>query len=721
MTPYLITYLIYRAREDPKFKDVKKRPKHYHARCQTCASLDAKRLVGFKNGSMEEAFTYSQQLHQEEVRSWRNHEESVKNAVLRAPHAMQLFLYDDTSCLELPHFTNRGIKNLGRSRINVIPFYFGDYGSGDAAYIYTCKNRFRKGANRLCTTLYHAIRRSKNRKCAANSHLARHLVLQADNYSENKNSDVLLFASELVWRGWYDIIDIEFGPVGHTHNGSDAVHKIHNVTCGSFVSFTLGDFIEKFEHSFRKKGTTPSACVLDVQYDWKTRYAEVGTSERLSGFTNTSVNDSTVSAFRIRRQPSATAATAVEVVWKRDFLDQQWRGTDSNFCTPGFVMLRKLPSGPPPVIPPSETPLQKKHFNELTGPKMRKVVGEQLPSTNAERADDVMEWLAEVAKTGRMTQVNDSELEDDGDDSKWGPLVNVGIPGLPKNCHLIRHKVSADKEDFWKLPEEVEQDMQTRVLLLQGIRNSHLQLPNVRYANARAGNNPDAANNIRSTCGGSSSSSINVSTSVSSSSTSSSTSCSSNISSTITSARCNSNTSTGSVNDVDISATNSGTANDTNLSGTSTCGVDDGDVNDWGARFSDCKDKRMAIQSTVWGVDGNGISVVQVKAGSINAKEKTFQGIEYGCSKSPASPECLKGAFTKFTGKAARTDEVDHSQVLGYFDKLVKKGRSGYAHYLPPRIQTLINNLHVKFPAYVFGGTPGEPSGTQSSDSDDSN
>jgi hypothetical protein len=29
-------------------------------------------------------------------------------------------------------------------------------------------------------------------------------------------------------------------PVGHTHNGIDAIHKIHNQNLGNFVAGTLG-------------------------------------------------------------------------------------------------------------------------------------------------------------------------------------------------------------------------------------------------------------------------------------------------------------------------------------------------------------------------------------------------------------------------------------------------------------------------------------------------
>ena len=32
----------------------------------------------------------------------------------------------------------------------------------------------------------------------------------------------------MVSRGWYDVVELYYGPVGHTHNGVDADHKIHN-------------------------------------------------------------------------------------------------------------------------------------------------------------------------------------------------------------------------------------------------------------------------------------------------------------------------------------------------------------------------------------------------------------------------------------------------------------------------------------------------------------
>ena len=64
-----------------------------------------------------------------------------------------------------------------------------------------------------------------------------------------------------------------YGPVGHTHNGNDAVHAIHNRVAGNFTSLTLGEFQTHFQHSWRKESNIPTAVVQEVQFDFKRRYA----------------------------------------------------------------------------------------------------------------------------------------------------------------------------------------------------------------------------------------------------------------------------------------------------------------------------------------------------------------------------------------------------------------------------------------------------------------
>ena len=44
----------------------------------------------------------------------------------------------------------------------------------------------------------------------------------------DNNNEVFAYYSEVVAAGWFDSVELLFGPVGHTHTSMDAVHKFHN-------------------------------------------------------------------------------------------------------------------------------------------------------------------------------------------------------------------------------------------------------------------------------------------------------------------------------------------------------------------------------------------------------------------------------------------------------------------------------------------------------------
>src|SRR5689334_5140875 len=96
------------------------------------------------------------------------------------------------------------------------------------------QKKFDKLADRLITVLYHCLRRIKwgSHEC----HRAQDLFLIADNASENKNNVLFAFCTELVMRSWFRSVTLYFGPVGHTHNGNDAVHYCHNQVVGNYFS-----------------------------------------------------------------------------------------------------------------------------------------------------------------------------------------------------------------------------------------------------------------------------------------------------------------------------------------------------------------------------------------------------------------------------------------------------------------------------------------------------
>jgi hypothetical protein len=284
------------ARHHPEFKDVQKRARHYHCMCRVCDALSCQRLKGFANEAHQATWDLQFASHESDKLLWRKLEGAREAQVKANPSQYVILQYDDTSTAGFPILSNRDIKNVTVSRFHVIPFNICNYASGESAYIYTVKNRYPKGGNRLCTTLYHILRKVKfgTHECRN----AMTLYLHADNASENKNNVFLTFLSELVHRGWYDVIILEFGPPGHTHNGRDAVHHIHNRIAGNFFSFTLGEFKAKWIHAWRKKDTMPAAVICDVQYDLAQRYDGFPT---LSGHTNTKFDNKAVYAFKVQR------------------------------------------------------------------------------------------------------------------------------------------------------------------------------------------------------------------------------------------------------------------------------------------------------------------------------------------------------------------------------------------------------------------------------------
>ena len=190
-----------RIRWHPDFNDVAKRAKHYHCRCSTCANLMARRLKGFHDFEQEQEWQSLLEAHDQDARGWRLLEIATQGRSRAEPHRVMYLTFDDTSCIGVPKFTNRSLKNLPTSRFDLIPFNITNHATNENTYVYTVKNGWQKGANRLCSILYLYIRKIKF-SGGPNSR-ATILVLHADNYCENKNNEVFLFCCELIYRRWF--------------------------------------------------------------------------------------------------------------------------------------------------------------------------------------------------------------------------------------------------------------------------------------------------------------------------------------------------------------------------------------------------------------------------------------------------------------------------------------------------------------------------------------
>ena len=321
-----------------------------HCRCKTCAELQTLLIRACQQGVDRAVHETAAMKHYAEVRRWRSFEEFTFTQS-RHDEGVVVLTFDDTSALGLPRFTKREIKNMTNVRIRVVPWNLTNHGAGENYYIYTVYEMYKKGGNRLCTTLYHYLRRLKYNTPPEGhgpnkQRTARKLILMADNYGENKNNIVFAFCAELVLRGWFDVVQFFFGPVGHTHNGNDSVHYTHNQIAGNQVSVTLAEFFTAYHASWKKPETRPQPAVLDVVYDWESYYDTH--LQRIACFNKTRNSQTYVRGF----QWAKTEAGIVEMRVKGSPSDKVWYGQGGNEHMPGFVVLRTLPRAPPHVVPP---------------------------------------------------------------------------------------------------------------------------------------------------------------------------------------------------------------------------------------------------------------------------------------------------------------------------------------------------------------------------------
>jgi hypothetical protein len=426
------------ARRHKDFSDVKKRSKHFHCRCPTCAELAARLLNGFMAGTDVERYERDRRIHDQEVEAWRLFEASLKSRA--AMGEIQLFMYDDTEALGLPKLTNRPPKGVSHQRFRVIPWLLIDYTRNREEYVYMAKDRWGKGANRIITLLHGAVKRTKA-DYTSKSHKTRTMVCVADNYSENKNNELLAWASELIAEGLYDEVQLVYGPVGHTHNGVDAVHETHNNKVGNQTSGDLGEFVHNFVWGFPTELSRPRVSVLDTMYDWKAYYRPSLRLDGLSGFTKTKNDEITVRGFKIYRNQDGVP----EVRWKRDpAIESAWRGADGGAGT-GFNVIKHFPTGQPARVPPNPEPTAAPYLRVLASAAWRKTL-------ESESKLECYQWIQDAARTG-IIPVHEF-LEDVKPAHEWGRLCKIGaVEGKRGSVRVITDLwTGATKEDMWRLP-----------------------------------------------------------------------------------------------------------------------------------------------------------------------------------------------------------------------------------------------------------------------------
>ena len=434
-----------RARKHPDFNDVKERAKHTHARCAECALLKNLLLEGFKNGNAEEEYIQRRRLHDTEVIKWRELESVYKSLAVTEPSKTLVIMHDGTEALGLPRFTNRTVKNLSPDRFQVVPWLGDDLSAQRKDYVYTPKNGFPKDSNTLISQVHAMIRRAKS-DYAHPRHRARKLVLIADSASENKNNTLFAYITDLVENKWFDEVELLFGPVGHTHNGVDACHKIHNQNVGGCASADIGHFVHNYPKGYSGQDSRiPEASFLSRAADWNKYYEPC--LRKIAGFTKSKNDPHMVRGFRIARQRDNT----VSLTWKMDpGAEKEWRGADGFGGTTGFYMLKSAPTGLPDFVPhPDTTSEDKKALKKLCSQNMTKAMEAHSLSHAS------MQYNHRCATEKSI--VPHAYLEDEAPAGEWGRACAVGeMEGARGVLREIKDfwdpSLPAERSSLWRLP-----------------------------------------------------------------------------------------------------------------------------------------------------------------------------------------------------------------------------------------------------------------------------
>ena len=477
-----------RARGDASFADVQRLKHHNHCRCTTCGNLKAELLAA---GNDTEEYARVRQLmrvHDDSVTAWRRIEEGLKSQSMTNPHEVIVIFHDGTQALGTPRCTNRPPKNLTKTRFNWIPWLAQDVGRDRYEYIYMPKDRWACDANYLITMLQAIVHRAKS-DYTHPQYRARKIVFVADNASENKNNELLAWATDLVLTGLFDEVEFLFGEVGHTHNGVDACHKIHNADVGKVMSGDIGHFVHNYNVAYVKN--IPQASILTQVYDFKRYYAPH--MRKISGFTKTETDPAIVRGWKVMR----SATNDVEIRWKLDpGQDPFWKGMDGTATGAGFRIYATHPANFPEPVAPQEEILKPEYLKQLKTTHMKEVM-------HAQELLPCVKWNYNGAKNAGVVPMEPTE--DEIPKGEWGKLHLVGaIEGKQGRMRTVDSIFGGKTRNTMFDPaiginneHEVAKNLNFHFCSDAALRDSR-RLPYVRYStqNAKQSKLYDHPNNV---------------------------------------------------------------------------------------------------------------------------------------------------------------------------------------------------------------------------------
>jgi hypothetical protein len=265
-----------------------------------------------------------------------------------------------------------------------------------------------------------------------------------------------------------------FGPVGHTHNGNDSQHFVHNQVAGDFNSVTLPEYTRTFVFAWDKPDARPQPVILDCEYDWNSYYKPH--IEKISNVNNNPTDHTYVRAARIAMGPSGM----VEIHFKGSPSSPRWTGEESPSAAypegKGWVVLHSVPTTAPQPLD-MNLALRSSKIQQMRSHKYKKAAKDV-------GCEGSMKWLLEVAQTGRVPK--GPELEDGDFVSKkasgWGPVHKCGVGDRTFEFpFIVERGDDPSYKAFWEQPEDLVQDFEHRHRVIQAARAQDTNMPKIRY------------------------------------------------------------------------------------------------------------------------------------------------------------------------------------------------------------------------------------------------
>jgi hypothetical protein len=242
--------------------------------------------------------------------------------------------------------------------------------------------------------------------------------------------------------GWYDSIELLFGPVGHTHNGIDAIHHKHNVGVGRYFAGTLAHWIHNYDEVFLSARTRPKATLCQIQYDWDEHYRNNAIPLTGAKKRHSMTGALLAVGFRVAKQENDPM---VRVCYTQDTgMKPRWVGADSRVNSLGVVCLARRPFAPPKQIPPHRTGRLDSFLSVL---KNNKFV--ELMKDNG--AGDCMDLLHEFATTGLVPIRSHADPKNFSvPNGRLGTPAKIGTDRLSVDIDVfVAHPEGCSNRDFW--------------------------------------------------------------------------------------------------------------------------------------------------------------------------------------------------------------------------------------------------------------------------------